>query len=204
MTQNEIVNFIEHVKSRIDRLPEDRLANLNALISYLQDKKDENLINLIFICIHNSRRSHFSQVWAQVAANHFGLHNVRCYSGGTEATALYPAVAETLKFNGLNVNTISEGSNPVYIIKYDSDKHPIIGFSKVFDNPFNPENNFAAIMVCSAADENCPFIPGADKRIAIPFEDPKVYDNTAIQMEKYKERSLQIATEMFYVFSKVK
>ncbi len=44
------------------------------------------------------------------------------------------------------------------------------------------------------------FIAGAEKRIPITFEDPKAFDNTPQQAEKYEERSLQIATEMFYVF----
>jgi arsenate reductase len=35
------------------------------------------------------------------------------------------------------------------------------------------------------------------------FEDPKAYDNTNLQNEKYIERGLQIATELKYVFSKV-
>ena len=59
-------------------------------------------------------------------------------------------------------------------------------------------------MTCSHADENCPFIAGAEKRIPITYEDPKKFDNTPEQLAKYNERSLQIATELFYVFSKVK
>jgi arsenate reductase len=204
MEENKIISFVGHAVSGIDRIPDSRLSNLDALASYIQERKNDTQIDLIFICVHNSRRSHFSQVWAQVAANHFGLLNVRCYSGGTEATAVYPAVVETLLTNELEIKALSECSNPVYSIKYDQNQHPIIGFSKIYDDSFNPAQNFAAVMVCSAADENCPFIPGADKRIAIPYEDPKEFDNTPFQMEKYAERSLQIATEMFYVFSKIK
>jgi arsenate reductase len=46
------------------------------------------------------------------------------------------------------------------------------------------------------------FIAGAEKRIPITYEDP--FDNTPQQAEKYQERSLQIATEMLYVFSQIK
>jgi arsenate reductase len=45
-----------------------------------------------------------------------------------------------------------------------------------------------------------PFIPGADKRISLPYEDPKSYDNTADEGKMYDERSIQIATEMKYIF----
>ena len=58
-------------------------------------------------------------------------------------------------------------------------------------------------MTCSQADGGCPFIAGAEKRIPITFEDPKNSDNTPEQAQVYAERSLQIATEMFYVFSKI-
>ena len=58
-------------------------------------------------------------------------------------------------------------------------------------------------MTCSSADKGCPFIAGAEQRIPVTFEDPKAFDNTPQQAEKYKERSLQIATELKYVFSSI-
>jgi arsenate reductase len=128
---------------------------------------------------------------------------VFCYSGGTEATALFPMVAETLKNSGFHINMLSKIDNPVYSIKYSANEHPIIGFSKAFDDDFNPTSKFAAIMTCSQADRGCPFIAGAEKRIPIMFEDPKVFDNTPHQAGKYAETSLQIATEMCYVFSRI-
>jgi arsenate reductase len=128
---------------------------------------------------------------------------VFCYSGGTEATALFPMVAETLQRSGFQINKISKNENPVYSIKFTANEHPIIGFSKKLDDDFNPKSEFAAIMTCDSANEACPFVSGAEKRIPITFEDPKAFDNTPQQAEKYNERSLQIATEMLYVFSQV-
>ena len=177
---------------------------LQSLIDFIQkkvDNKDE--IRLNFICTHNSRRSHLSQVWAQTMAFHFGIKNVFCYSGGTEATALFPMAAKTLQNSGFEVGKISENDNPVYSIKYAKNEHPVIGFSKKFDTNFNPESGFAAIMTCSQADAGCPFISGAEKRIPMTFDDPKAFDNTPLQAEKYNERSLQIATELHYVFSQI-
>ena len=137
-------------------------------------------------------------------ANYFNIKNVFCYSGGTEATALFPTIAETLKNSGFQINTISENENPVYSIKYAANEHPVIGFSKKFDDEFNPKSEFSAIMTCDSANEACPFVAGAEKRIPITFEDPKAFDNTPQQAEKYKERSLQIAAELKYVFSELK
>jgi arsenate reductase len=189
----------------IEAISNERKQALQPLIDYIQTKVTENKnANLIFICTHNSRRSHLSQVWAQAAAHFYKLKNVYCYSGGTEATALFPMAAKTLEQAGFKIEVLSEGKNPVYAIKYAENEHPIVGFSKTFDHPFNPKSEFAAIMTCSDADANCPFIPGAEKRIPVKYDDPKAFDNTPQQAEKYIERSKQIAAEMLYVFSKIK
>jgi len=199
---SEIEKLIKELKPQT--ISNERRAILQPLTEFIKSRVSKNQeIRINFICTHNSRRSHLSQVWAQTMANYFNIKNVFCYSGGTEATALFPMVAETLQNSGFQINIISKNENPVYSIKYADNEHPIIGFSKKLDDDFNPKSEFAAIMTCSQADGGCPFIAGAEKRIPITFEDPKAFDNTPQQAEKYKERSLQIATELFYVFSQV-
>ena len=188
----------------IQSIAEERKLLLHPLIDFVQTKIDNRQkVNLNFICTHNSRRSHFAQVWAQNFANYFNINNMFCYSGGTESTALFPVVAATLQTSGFKVKKLSDGNNPMYAIKYNANAHPIIGFSKRLDDDFNPKSEFAAILTCSQADEACPFVSGAEKRIPIPYEDPKIFDNTLLQVEKYNERSIQIATELFYVFSQI-
>lgn len=175
------------------------------LVDYIQSKIDSKQeIRLNFICTHNSRRSHLSQVWAQTLAYYYNIKNVFCYSGGTEITALFPMAAKTLENTGFEIDTLAEGSNPIYALKYAANAHPILGFSKKFDSSFNPNSNFAAVLTCSSADKECPYITNAEVRIPMTFEDPKAFDNTPQQAEKYNERSLQIATELKYVFSKIK
>ena len=213
VNQNKMTNKtiffteIRHVIKGFDEsgLSKERKSIVQPLINYIQHKVNrKETIRLNFICTHNSRRSHLSQVWAQTMASYFNIKNVFCYSGGTEATALFPMVAETLQNTGFKVMRISEGKNPVYAIKYSANEHPVIGFSKTYDSDFNPISTYAAIMTCFHADENCPIIAGAEKRIPITYEDPKAFDSTSQKAEKYMERSKQIANEMFYVFSKIK
>ena len=209
MTSTKTILFsaIENVINTLnfDSISEERRTILQPLVDFIQGKTNSQQdIRLNLICTHNSRRSHLSQVWAQTAAAHYGIKNVFCYSGGTEATAMFPMAAKTLTKQGFQIKTIAEGNNPVYAIKYSENAHPIIGFSKTFDDDFNPQSEFAAILTCSSADQGCPFIAGAEVRIPITFEDPKAFDNTPKQAEKYEERSVQIATEMFYVFSQIK
>ena len=186
-------------------ISEERKAVLQPLADYIQSKaSNKEAIRLNFICTHNSRRSHLSQVWAQAMAGYFDITNVSCYSGGTEATALFPMAAQTLEGAGFQIAVISQSDNPVYSIKYGSNEQPVIGFSKTMDHDFNPSSKFGAIMTCSQADEGCPFVPGAEKRFPITYDDPKAFDNTPLQAEKYQERSLQIATELLFVFAQIK
>lgn len=200
-------NLAETIKRMIDvqTVNEERKTILQPLVDFVQQNVNNGkTIALHFICTHNSRRSHLAQIWAQVASAYFNIPDVQCYSGGTVETALFPKVAETLTDQGFNVFKIAETDNPVYAIKYCDDASPIIGFSKKYDSPFNPASAFVAIMTCSQADDGCPFIAGAEKRIPITFEDPKFSDNTPEQSDVYAESSLQIAREMFYVFSKIR
>lgn len=198
----EIESLIKELNT--DSITADRKVVLQPLVDYIQEKTNASEeIRINFICTHNSRRSHLSQVWAQTMANYYGIKNVFCYSGGTAATALFPMVAETLKNQGFQIQKLSETSNPVYAIKFSENEHPVIGFSKSYEDSFNPTTQFAAVMTCSQADGGCPFIAGAERRVPITFEDPKAFDNTPQQAEKYAERSIQIATELFYIFSQI-
>ncbi len=196
----DISNAIDALE--INTISEDRKAILNPLIDYLKDKIKANApIRLNFICTHNSRRSHLSQIWAQTMAAYYSINDVSCYSGGTEATAMFPKVGETLTNQGFKILKLSEGDNPIYSVKFAENNPSVIAFSKKFNDTFNPASEFAAIMTCSSADKGCPMVFGCDKRIAVTYEDPKKSDGTPQQSETYLERSLQIATEMKFVFS---
>ncbi len=200
---HKLTNYIK--KLDLESISSERKEVLSPFIEYLQEKINSGgNISLNFICTHNSRRSHLSQIWAQALAAQFQLNQVTCYSGGTAATAIYPMVIQVLEEAGFETVQLSNEDNAVFAIKYKTDRHPIIAFSKTYDHAFNPSIGFAALMTCSDADENCPFIPGTEKRIALNYEDPKTFDGSPLQKSKYEERSSQIATELLYVFSKIK
>lgn len=186
-------------------ITEERKEILQPLIDYIKKKKFNNeTIRLNFICTHNSRRSHLSQIWAQTMAHYFGIKDVFCYSGGTEATAMFLKVTETLTHQGFQILKLCETENPIYAVKYDKNESAIICFSKTYNHEFNPQNNYGAIVTCNSADENCPVVFGAEARFPVKYDDPKAFDGTALQNAKYAERSLEIGQEMWYVFSSIK
>lgn len=199
----EIHSFIEDLST--ESISDKRKFTLALLIDYIQKQINTgSAVNLNFICTHNSRRSHLTQVWAQVMAHHFNIPQVYTYSGGTEATAVFQSVLETLSDSGFNIVRISDGINPVFSINYSENAVPIIGFSKKYDHSFNPNANYCAVLTCAEVDKDCPIVTGADYRLALPYEDPKLYDNTPEKKAKYAERSKQISTELLFVFSQLK
>ena len=188
-----------------ERISEERKRILQPLIQFISSKLSKNEeVRLNFICTHNSRRSHLSQIWAQTMANYYQIENVFCYSGGTEATAMFQKVVETLTNQGFEILKLSETENPVYAVKFAENEHAVICFSKKYNDDFNPKSAFAAILTCDSADENCPIVYGAEARIPIKYEDPKKSDGTPEMNETYFNRSLEIATEMKFVFENLR
>ena len=185
-----------------DSIAPSRQSLLQSAANKLKQIIEENgKTEAIFICTHNSRRSHLSQIWAQLAAWQYDLP-ITCYSGGTEATAFYPSAVAALSAAGCQISREGD-QNPCYEIKPDR-SHVIRSFSKRFDDPYNPKDNFVAFMTCSDADENCPIVPGAMHRVSLYYDDPKTYDGSDIEQKMYSERCFQIASEMYYLMKRVK
>jgi protein-tyrosine phosphatase/arsenate reductase len=196
--------YCDSIGSAFDSIPVERKAILDHITQYLVQKKEEHKpLNLVYVCTHNSRRSHFGQVWAKVAARYYNVKDVHTFSGGTEVTAFNINAIHSLQRIGFEVQAMNEEKNTLYHVFYDLQEAPIVCFSKVYNDVHNPSAAFAAIMTCSDAEQNCPFIPGVELRIATPYDDPKAFDATPLQDSKYDERCKQIATETFYVFSKI-
>lgn len=203
--KNELFPDLRHYLDASDfgSLTPERLSLLEPLIAFGSEEliAGRSLV-LNCICTHNSRRSHLTQVWAQAAADYYGIP-LTAYSGGTEATALFPAILETLQAAGFHCQTLAEGENPIYALRTGPNTIPIIGFSKRYEHPFNPQAGFIALMTCSSADEGCPFVLGAKARFPLRYIDPKQADGTLEQAAVYAERCRQIATEMLYVMRQI-
>lgn len=197
-----VKSYIAQVILEFDQIPEERKKALKKLALFVESKvKAGETARLIFICTHNSRRSHISQIWAQTAAAYYNIPQLASFSGGTEATAFNTRAVKAMREAGFQIKEIKAGDNPVYEVQFAEDVQPVLAFSKQFSHEANPQENFCAIMTCSEADKNCPIVPGASLRVALPYEDPKNFDDTSQEAEKYRERVQQIAREIFYAFS---
>lgn len=197
-------SFVEARVMEFDQISKERKVQLEKIAKYVQERTQSGQpARLTFICTHNSRRSHMSQIWAAAAARHYGVKGVEVFSGGTEATAFNPRAVAALQRAGYKIEIVEEGKNPRFAVKFQETGDPLVCHSKVYNDPPNPKQDFCAVLTCSQADKACPVVEGAALRVAVPFEDPKVADSTPAEAATYDERCAQIAREMLYVYSQV-
>jgi len=200
----ELAAFVTEARAEVHFIPPERRADLERLARFIRDRLGAGeIVRLVFICTHNSRRSHLAQVWAQTAAHVHGVHGVETFSGGTEATACDRRAVAALERAGFRVDDPGAGENPRYLVRFSDRAEPMECFSKVHDQPPNPTRDFCAVMTCAAADEACPLVLGAAERVALRFDDPKAFDGTDRETEQYDARCRQVAREMLYVLSAV-
>lgn len=201
----ELSQYLRNAQSQFDAIPSDRKADLAKVADYVRDRLSKSEpAKLTFICTHNSRRSHLSQIWAQVAADYYELAGVETFSGGTEATAFNPRAVAAMQRCGLKIVADDLGAtNPRYSVYTSDSAVPQICFSKAYGDSPNPNQGYCAVMTCSQADVACPLVMGCDLRMPIRYEDPKVADDTEFEAQRYDERSAQICAEMLYMMSLV-
>lgn len=200
-----LLSAITKFESAFEQITPERKAVINQLTDFIVNKIHSGApIQLNFICTHNSRRSHISQLWAQAAAAYYEIENVHCFSGGTEATAFNPRAVKAMSEVGFQILKKDDSVNPCYEVRFSNTHSPVIAFSKVYNDALNPQKDFAAVMTCSHADENCPLVLGASTRIALTYNDPKEFDGTPLEASKYAERVNEIGREIFFAFAQAK
>ena len=197
MVKEELIQEIKAIE-----ISDSRKEILSPLVDYLSEKlNSDESTHLNFICTHNSRRSQFAQFWSHYWAHQFGLP-VDSYSGGTEVTACHPNTIQSLRSTDVQITSNDQKENPLYKIEF-GDKVPNLSlYSKLHSNAIEGKDSFAALMCCAEAEKNCPFVPGTEVTIPLLYEDPKRADGTAEEEEIYNQTSLQIASELHYVFTK--
>lgn len=161
-----------------------------------QHIKESGSANIVYVCTHNSRRSQFAQFWSAYHTDALKLP-ITSYSAGTERTACHSNVLEVLRLEGFSIT--SEEANHKVMLNH---KSFVELSSKTLDSDDLPEEYFA-IMTCSDADENCPYIPDALDRFRLTFKDPKWSDNSAEAIQVYQETSKQISTDINYLLEHI-
>ena len=202
-TLGEKISEIEADSHKLDPKRAKMLSESAVEIAKTIDSDSKVALN--FICTHNSRRSHLSQIWATVAADRYDVKSVGCFSGGTESTACNPRIVRSLRRTGFSVVAKDPlETNPHYWLQFAEQSAPVELFSKKYDCDTNPSTGFFAMMCCSDADEKCPLVHGAVGRVALHYQDPKKSDGTAAEAATYDQRRDEIGAEMFFLIRQVK
>ena len=168
-------------------------------------------LSVIVVCTGNSRRSILGSSMGNLAATYYGLDDIRFYSGGTDPSAFNKRTIAALKEIGFDIATTGsearrggpETPNPSFRVGWGQGLEAV-EFSKHYADQSNPQQDFAAVMVCTEADEGCPVVEGAGLRISMPYQDPKAYDDSPFEAAKYAERRDDIGRLMLCVLCQVR
>jgi arsenate reductase (thioredoxin) len=197
--------YVKEVATELALISAERRVVLDEIAATIAARLErEKEANLTFICTHNSRRSHMSQIWLQTAACFYGFERVHAWSGGTEVTACNCRTVTAMRRVGFEIEDATKSDNPLYLVRYAENRPPIRTYSKRYDADANPKRDFIALMTCSSADKSCPAVEGAIARYAIHYADPRLCDDTPTETTAYNERCREIAREMFYIMSEVR
>lgn len=199
-----ILPFINEITGKFHEIPEPRASMLNKGSEYIRIQRHKNkVVNLLFVCTHNSRRSQFGEIAATLAAAYYNLPKLNSYSAGTEITAFHPNAINALNETGFQINSNkSSVINPVYSVKFG--EHFVNNcYSKHINDPIIPKENLLAIYTCSEVETACPVIVGAQSHLSLPYPDPKISDGSGHELETYGNTFRNICLEIFYMLSKV-
>ncbi len=193
--------------------PEHRSSGEKLVEWIVKNHRPGQNLDIIAVCTANSRRSLFAATMGNIAADYYGMPEIRFHSGGTAATAINARAINSLKAIGVEIEPTgkearrasAETENPMLLVRWGKAGSPGLPraetteFSKTYDDLANPQRGFAALVVCSEADAECPIVQGADVRISAHFLDPKYYDDGSYETAKYAERRDEIGRFMLSV-----
>ncbi len=127
---------------------------------------------VLFLCTGNSARSQM----AEALLRKYGGDHFEAYSAGLHPKGIHPLTRQVLEEIG--IDTSSQYSKPLseYVGKQQFDY---------------------LITVCSNAEQECPFFPGAGKRLHWPFDDPVTVDGTEeFKLSQFRQVRDQIAGQI--------
>lgn len=196
----KVVEHLSLLTTSLDMIDERHRIAADELAAWIvENYRPGRPLELIAVCTGNSRRSILTATLLNLAGAYYGMPELRAFSGGTQPTAFNARTIATLREIGVEISPVGkeaapgqEGTNPIYAVRWGNgtvgSEVETIEYSKRYDAATNPQAGFAALLVCSEADAGCPVVKGASLRLSLPYLDPKIYDGTPFEKQKYAER----------------
>ena len=202
----------EFLTTSFDMIDELHRETGTKLSKWIADNyKADTQLHLTIVCTGNSRRSMMGSSMGNLAAAYYGMPNIQFHSGGTAPSAFNQRTVKTLRGIGFEIDPTgkeaergnSKTPNPIYRVAWGEGLE-ILEFSKRYADDSNPQSGFAALMVCSEADSECPNVKGAALRLSLPYLDPKIYDDGIFEDAKYAERRDDIGRFMLSMMAQAR
>ncbi len=207
-----VAAYADMLTTSFDMIDEAHREAGSKLVDWLvENYKPGQPLHCTTICTGNTRRSILGATMGNIAAAYYGMPEIRFHSGGTAPSAFNPRTITALMEIGVAVEPAGREAprgepntaNPIYVLRWGQGMEAN-EFSKTYFDASNPQERFAALMVCGEADAACPLVKGAAVRIAMPYLDPKIYDHSVYESQKYAERRDDIGRLMLSVMMQVK
>jgi len=207
-----VAAYADMLTTSFDMIDEAHRDAGGKLVDWIVENfKSGQPLQLTAICTGNTRRSILSATMGNIAAAYYGMPEIRFHSGGTAPTAINPRTIKALKEIGVAIEPTGQeaprgepnAANPIYVIRWGTGLEAR-EFSKTYFDASNPQQRFAALMVCGETDTECPVVKGATVRIEMPYLDPKIYDDSIYESQKYAERRDDIGRFMLSVMMQVR
>lgn len=196
-----LFNYARDLYPAYKNIPFERKVILEEIANYIINiQQVDQAPKVLFIETDHSTRSVLAHVWAVTAAYYYGIKDIQIYSGGIASSAISTNAIIALEKAGFIVYKISRNSNPEYEIKYSYNVPAIFLKSIKYNEKSNPDINFGSIILGANADLNLPVVKGNNFRTSLYYLDPSAFEGTKEALDRYMEKSKEIATEMFYLF----
>jgi len=197
--------YCQELEQNFNQIIPARKQELLILSNYLSTQIQEGKTpSVTVICTHNSRRSHLAQLWLAIASDYYQTPKISTFSGGTETSAFNPRTVAALQKIGLKITSKNLSvTNPIYEVCWTDQMAPYLAFSKQYSDAPNPQTDFLALMVCSHADVHCPIVTGSTLKLALPYQDPKAFDDTDLDASEYTKTCALIGLEMLFVLKQL-
>ena len=166
----KVVAHADLLTTSFDMIDEPHREAGEKLVDWIvKNYKPGQPLHVTVVCTGNSRRSILGATMGNIAAAYYGMPEIRFHSGGTAPTAFNPRTVAALKEIGVEVEPT--GRRPLEASRRPPTRSTrsagaagsrleATEFSKTYFDASNPQQGFAALMVCGEADAACPFVKG--------------------------------------------
>lgn len=204
--EKKLEKYISGLHLRFNTIPASRKKVLKELGNAIVKKRIKHQpINILAIGKSNAARTQVMEAFIKATTAYYDLDSIYSYSGGIEVSKVNEQVITWLREAGFSIEKIDKEKgheNPKYLISIGKKSPDYTLFSKRYDHPFNPPEDFISILV----DENIlknKSLPLKYKKHQLFYREIKSVEGK-VKSQTDHEGMHQIALDIAYLMDYVK